>query len=66
MPGQEARTRIATVLVVDDNRDSTEALGSLLEMAGYRVIAVTSTSLPCGRLASPATNSGASLALVGP
>ena len=44
MPGEEARTRIATVLVVDDNRDSTEALGSLLEMAGYRVIAVTSST----------------------
>jgi CheY-like chemotaxis protein len=45
MSGERAgRTRIATILVVDDNWDSTEALGSLLEVAGYRVIAVTSSA----------------------
>ena len=45
MPGERVgRTRIATILVVDDNWDTTEALGNLLEVAGYRVIAVTSSA----------------------
>ena len=45
MPAEAAgHTRIATVLVVDDNRDTTEALANLLEAAGYRVIAVTSST----------------------
>lgn len=39
MPG-----RIATILVVDDNRDATEALASVLEMAGHRVIPAISSA----------------------
>ena len=45
MPAERVgHTRIATVLVVDDNQDTTEALGNLLEVAGYRVIPVTSSA----------------------
>lgn len=42
--GTSDTRRIATVLVVDDNRDAIEALASVLELAGHRVIATTSSA----------------------